>query len=158
MHYGSGMFGGMGLHWWHVTFVLIVLCTVCAWSQVPSGHNQGAAAEGDTIGEQRLKGTQLGSSGWRGRNWGTVAEADAIREQQLKRTQSVRSGHASLLLSRGATAWGCWCIKAGGYTRLMQMGWTKQDLWSICLQWWENRRWELVTPLHCESCKHQMLM
>jgi len=88
---------GMGLHWWCVTFVLIVLCTVCAWSQVPSGHNQGAAAEADTI-----------------------------REQQLKRTQSVWSGHARLLLSRGATAWGCWCITAGGYTRLMQTGWTSK--------------------------------
>ena len=41
-------------------------------------HNQGAAAEADTVGEQQPKRTRSGAA----------AEADASGEQQLKRAQS----------------------------------------------------------------------
>jgi len=61
---------GAGLDWWRATFILIVLCTACTWSQGDT-IMQGAAAEG----------AQSGSSRWSGCNRGATAEADAIREQ-----------------------------------------------------------------------------
>jgi len=51
-----------------------------SWSE----HNQGAAAEANTIREQQLKWTQSGSSSWSEHNQGAAAEANTIREQQLK--------------------------------------------------------------------------
>jgi len=35
------------------------------------------------------------------------------------------------LLPGDATAWGCWYVTAGGYARLTQAWWRRQDLWSI---------------------------
>lgn len=93
---------GAGLDWWSPTFVLIVLCTACAWSQVDVIGEQHAACEADTILEQH----------WSRRNQGEAAEADAIGEKLLKRMHS------------GSSSWsGCnWRAAADVVYR---------DLWSI---------------------------
>jgi len=54
---------------------------------ITGGRNRGAAAEGDTIGEQQLKQTQSGNSSWNGCNCGAV-----------------RSDHVSLVLAGDARA------------------------------------------------------
>ena len=46
-------------------------------------RNRGAAVEADTIGEQLLKETQLGSSSPSRHNRGAAVEADAIGEPQF---------------------------------------------------------------------------
>ena len=86
------------------------------------------------------KQTHLGSSGWRGHNWGAAAETDTIGEQQLKWTQSgtVQSGHARLVLAGDTMAYCCQCIRTGGYARLTHAWWRRQDLWSMCLQRQKN--------------------
>jgi len=50
-----------------------------------------------------------------GDNQGAAAEMDAIREQLSLATWD------SVVLARDATAQGCWCIRAEGYARPMQM-------------------------------------
>ena len=55
-------------------------------SSSQSGHNRGAAAEADAIGEQQLKQTQAVSSS---HNRVATSEADANREQQLKRIDAI---------------------------------------------------------------------
>jgi len=112
---------GTELDWWCTTFVLMMCdlrtyCTLYCMCIITSAKQtqSGAAAEGDTNGEQQLKQTQLGSSSWNRCYRGAV---------QSGHVRLVLAGDDVGALEQGATLDSCRC---------------GEDLWSICLQWREN--------------------
>jgi len=115
MRYGSGMFGGWDYTGdaWPLYLLYFVLCVHDHKCQV------------DTIREQKVK---LRSRSWSRHNQGAAAETDTISSVWSRETTAFQRRYRMRLLvhySRG--------LHQTDADRV-----NEQDLWSICLQWWEN--------------------